>query len=113
MATASCETRGGQHQRQVRASTRSTVQVSRSCPKCHKPLAALTVRCACGYTLPESRDLRSDPDQPTCGLCNAPMGLMEQRCPSCGAFGYPALRPRQGKKCKRAGDEALLVEKDD
>ena len=87
--------------------------MSRSCPKCDQRLTALAVRCACGYTLPESQDLRSDPDEPACGLCNAPMQLMGQRCPSCGAIGYPALRPRQGKKCKHAGDEALLTEKGD
>ncbi|MCH7476100.1 MAG: hypothetical protein IH876_09435 [Gemmatimonadetes bacterium] len=87
--------------------------MSRICPECNKPLAALAVRCSCGHTLPESRDLRSDPDEPRCGLCGGPMGLMDQQCPSCQAFGYPALRPRQGKKCKLAGDDALLIEKRD
>ena len=86
--------------------------MSRSCPKCNTTLPPLAVRCKCGYALPESRDLRSDPDQPRCGLCGKPMGLMEQRCPSCEAKGYPALRPRQGKKCKRAGDEATLTKPD-
>jgi hypothetical protein len=36
------------------------------------------------------------------------MELMAQRCPSCDAHGYPALRPRQGKKCQRAGDVESL-----
>ena len=87
--------------------------VSRICPECDKPLTAFTVRCSCGYTLAESRDLRSDPDEPRCNVCDEPMGLMDQRCPSCKAFGYPALRPRQGKKCKHVGDGALLIEKRD
>ena len=39
------------------------------------------------------------------------MALMVERCPSCGAVGYPTLRPRQGKKCKQAGDEELLAKK--
>jgi hypothetical protein len=37
------------------------------------------------------------------------MALMVERCPSCGAVGYPAMRPRQGRKCKLAGDEELLA----
>ena len=87
--------------------------MSRSCPKCNTTLPPLAVRCDCGYELPESKDLRSDPDHPLCGLCGEPMGLMEQRCRSCDAVGYPALRPRQGRKCKRAGDEEMLVNKPD
>ena len=64
-----------------------------------------------GFVFPESRDLRSDPDDPQCGVCGTPMALMAERCPSCSAADYPALRPRQGKKCKRAGDEELLAKK--
>ena len=87
--------------------------MSRFCPQCNAKLPSLAVRCECGHALPESRDVRSDPDEPRCGLCNAPMEIMAQRCPSCGAIGYPGLRPRQGKKCKRAGDEELLLKKPD
>jgi hypothetical protein len=82
--------------------------VSRSCPECNATFSSLAVRCECGYELPESRDLRSDPDEPQCGVCGAAMDPMAQRCPSCGAYGYPALRPRQGKKCQRAGNAELL-----
>jgi hypothetical protein len=39
------------------------------------------------------------------------MALMVERCPSCGAVGYPAMRPRQGRKCKQVGDEELLAKK--
>jgi rRNA maturation protein Nop10 len=72
--------------------------VSRRCPKCGTELSALAVRCNCGHELPEARDLRSDPDQPRCNTCGAAMTLMAERCPACGAGGYPALRPRRGKK---------------
>ena len=87
--------------------------MSRSCPECNAALPALAIRCHCGYALPESRDLRSNPEEPSCGVCGTVIGLMDERCPSCGAVGYPALRPRQGKKCQLAGDDALLVEKPD
>jgi hypothetical protein len=72
--------------------------VSRRCPKCGTELSALAVRCACGHELPEARDVRSDPDQPHCGVCGGAMDLMAVSCPACGADGYPALRPRRGKK---------------
>ena len=87
--------------------------MSRSCPKCDAALLPLAIRCQCGYALPESRDLRSDPEEPSCGVCGTVIGLMDERCPSCGAVGYPALRPRQGKKCQRAGEDALLIQKPD
>ena len=70
----------------------------RRCPKCGRELPALAIRCQCGAELPEARDVRSDPDRPACGVCGQPMELMALRCPSCGAEGYPALRPRRGKK---------------
>ena len=85
--------------------------MSRSCPKCRATIPPLAAGCQCGFVFPESRDLRSDPDHPQCGVCDTPMALMVARCPSCGAVGYPALRPRQGKKCKLAGDKELLAKK--
>lgn len=72
--------------------------MTRQCPNCGARLAALAIRCACGHELPEARDVRSDPDAPRCGACGAEMGLMAATCPGCGAHGYPALRPRRGKK---------------
>ena len=71
---------------------------TRRCPQCGRELPALAIRCECGHELPEARDLRSDPDQPTCAVCGQTMALMMERCPSCGAVGYPALRGRKGKK---------------
>ena len=76
--------------------------MTRQCPKCGQVLASLAVRCACGYELPEARDLRSDPDQPACGVCGAAIALMALQCPACGADGYPALRGRRGKKSQGA-----------
>jgi hypothetical protein len=32
------------------------------------------------------------------------MTLMAQQCPSCKAVGYPAMRPRMGKKSLRASN---------
>ena len=85
--------------------------MSRSCPKCQATIPPLAAGCQCGFVFHESRDLRSVPDDPQCGVCDTPIALMVERCPSCGAVGYPALRPRQGKKCKRVGDEELLAKK--
>lgn len=72
--------------------------MDRTCPSCGKRLGPLAVRCACGHEWPEARDIRSDPERPHCGVCGAGMELMAERCPACGAEGYPALRPRRGKK---------------
>lgn len=72
--------------------------MKRTCPKCGVEVAALTLRCRCGYEWPEARDIRSDPDRPRCGVCGASIGLMTEICPQCEAEGYPALRPRRGKK---------------
>jgi predicted RNA-binding Zn-ribbon protein involved in translation (DUF1610 family) len=70
----------------------------RSCPKCGAQLEAQAIRCRCGHELPEARDVRSDPDRPRCGMCDRELDLMALTCPHCGAEGYPALRPRRGKK---------------
>ncbi|MGH7546199.1 MAG: hypothetical protein ACREKI_08465 [Gemmatimonadota bacterium] len=72
--------------------------MDRTCPNCRKRLDSLALRCACGYVWPEARDIRSDPERPRCGVCRGEMELMTERCPACGAEGYPALRPRRGKK---------------
>jgi hypothetical protein len=74
------------------------VKLTRACPQCGRELAALAVQCSCGFALPEVRDRRSDPDDPRCAVCNKPMVLMAERCPSCNAEGFPALRARRGKK---------------
>lgn len=72
--------------------------MSRRCPQCGRELSSLNVRCACGFELPEARDLRSDPDRPSCSVCAAAISLTDQRCPACGADGYPARRARRGKR---------------
>lgn len=72
--------------------------MKRKCPRCGQQLEPTALRCSCGHELPESRDVRSRPEQPRCGICAAPMELMAERCPSCGAEGYPAMRARRGKK---------------
>lgn len=77
----------------------------RHCPSCGAELEPLAVRCKCGATLPEAKDLRSDPDSPACGVCGAAMALMSETCPGCGARGYPALRPRRSGRSLGAPDE--------
>ncbi len=72
--------------------------MTRRCPNCGSELAAQAIRCACGHELPEARDARSDPDRPHCGACGAELALMALTCSRCGAEGYPALRPRRGRK---------------
>jgi predicted amidophosphoribosyltransferase len=73
--------------------------MTRRCPTCDRELPAHAARCgACGTEMPEARDRRSDPDDPHCALCGTAIPLMTERCPSCGADGYPALRSRRGKK---------------
>jgi hypothetical protein len=77
----------------------------RHCPSCGAELDALAVRCRCGVSLPEAKDLRSDPDRPACGVCGTGMALMTEQCPSCGARGYPALRARRsGRSLGAPGD---------
>lgn len=72
--------------------------MKRLCPSCGTELDGFTIRCRCGHEYPEARDLRSDPDHPTCSMCGARMELMAETCPACGSGGYPALRPRRSKK---------------
>lgn len=81
--------------------------MGRVCPSCGKDLAAFAVRCECGNELPEARDLMSDPDAPACSICHEAMDLNAEECPSCGARGYPALRPRQSKKSLGVGDDLV------
>lgn len=72
--------------------------MARTCPNCGAQLDAMTIRCSCGHELPEARDIRSDPGHPCCGVCGGEVELMALTCQHCGAHGYPALRPRRGKK---------------
>jgi len=77
--------------------------MKRKCPECGAELEPLAVRCTCGHEVPEAKGVRcADPDSPVCGICGKAIQLMDQRCPHCGAEGYPALRPRKGKTSKGA-----------
>jgi len=77
--------------------------MNRTCPECGNPLEPLAVRCECGHEMPEAVGVRcANPDSPVCGICSKEIQLMDQRCPHCGAEGYPALRPRKGKTSKGA-----------
>jgi hypothetical protein len=77
--------------------------VKRTCPGCGNQLEPLAVRCDCGFEMPEASGVRcADPGSPVCGLCSKEIQLMDQRCPHCGAEGYPAMRPRRGKTSKGA-----------
>jgi hypothetical protein len=75
--------------------------MTRKCPACGAQLEPLGVRCTCGHEMPEAQGVRCvDPDSPVCGVCSKEIQLMDQRCPHCGAEGYPAMRPRRGKRSR-------------
>ena len=77
--------------------------MNRMCPECGIKLEPSAVRCRCGYEMPEANGVRcADPDAPVCGICSKEIKLMDQRCPHCGAEGYPAMRPRKGRRSKGA-----------
>ena len=78
----------------------------RRCAACGSPLDALATRCRCGAETPEARDARSNPERPQCSLCGAPMELLRETCPSCGARAFPAMRPRRGRGSKGPPPEA-------
>lgn len=72
--------------------------MDRRCAACGSPLEAYAVRCRCGAETPEAQDALSHPESPRCALCGETIALMDEACPACGARGFPALRPRRGKK---------------
>jgi LSD1 subclass zinc finger protein len=39
-----------------------------------------------------------------CAVCGADIGAYAETCPECGETGYPALRPRKGRKFKGSPD---------
>ena len=80
--------------------------MQRNCPECGARLEPLAVKCRCGCEMPEADGMRcSDPDAPVCGICGKAIELMDQQCPHCGAAGYPAMRPRLGKRSQGAPEE--------
>lgn len=77
--------------------------MDRKCPECGAHLEPLSVRCTCGHEMPEAQGVRcGNPDTPVCGVCAKEIKLMDQQCPHCGAEGYPAMRPRRGKRSRGA-----------
>lgn len=42
-----------------------------------------------------------------CAVCGDAIGAYTETCPGCGESGYPALRPRRGRKWKGSRPEGL------
>lgn len=42
-----------------------------------------------------------------CAVCGADIGAYAETCPACKESGYPALRPRRGRKWKGSKPEGL------
>lgn len=65
------------------------------CPSCGSSLEPGDQTCQrCGQPLP----LEPGAPDAACKVCGAVIGAYTETCPNCGEVGYPALRPRHGKK---------------
>lgn len=72
------------------------------CPECGNELGSYDQTCQkCGKAL--SYDV--DQGAVGCAVCGAQISAYTETCPECGESGYPALRPRKGRKFK--GSPAL------
>ena len=77
------------------------------CPECGESLGDTDQTCQkCGHPVSYA------PDEVGvhCAVCGAEIGAYTQKCPSCGEAGYPALRPRRGRKWKGSEPEGLPKE---
>lgn len=73
-----------------------------ACPECGNQIGAYDQTCQkCGKALSYGVD-EADVD---CAVCGAAISAYTESCPKCGESGYPALRPRKGRKFK--GSPAL------
>ncbi len=73
-----------------------------TCPECGAEMGEFDQTCQkCGKGL--SYD--AGEDHVGCAVCGADIGAYSETCPECGETGYPALRPRKGRKFK--GSPAL------
>ena len=74
------------------------------CPECGHPVGLADQTCQkCGAPLsfgPNEVGVH-------CAVCGAAIGAYVETCPECGETGYPALRPRRGRKWKGSLPEGL------
>jgi predicted amidophosphoribosyltransferase len=74
------------------------------CPECGEPVGPAEQTCQkCGHPLsyaPAEKGAH-------CAVCDAGIGAYTETCPHCGETGYPALRPRRGRKWKGSMPEGL------
>jgi primosomal protein N' len=67
------------------------------CPECGTELGPYDQTCQkCGKAL----SYEVNEGHVGCAVCGADISAYTETCPECGEDGYPALRPRRGKKFK-------------
>ncbi len=72
-----------------------------TCPECGNELGQFDQTCQkCGLAL--SYD--AGEEHVGCAVCGADISANTETCPECGETGYPALRPRKGRKFKGSPD---------
>ena len=77
------------------------------CPECGAEVGVTDQTCQkCG------EPLSFEPDEVGvhCAVCGAEIGAYSETCSGCGETGYPALRPRRGRKWKGSKPEGLPKE---
>lgn len=74
------------------------------CPECSEPVGVADQTCqTCGHAL----SFRPDEVGVHCAVCGQEIGAYTETCPGCGETGYPALRPRRGRKWKGSLPDGL------
>ncbi len=74
------------------------------CPECGEAVGLADQTCQkCGHPL----SYEPGEGGAHCAVCGAAIGAYVETCPACGETGYPALRPRRGKKWKGSEPEGL------
>lgn len=74
------------------------------CPDCGDPIGLSDQTCQkCGVPL----SFIPDEVGVHCAVCGMEIGAYTEQCPACGESGYPALRPRRGRKWKGSRPEGL------
>ena len=67
------------------------------CPACGAGMGPYDQTCQkCGKAL----SYEPDEEHVGCAVCSADIDAYTETCPECGETGYPALRPRKGRKFK-------------
>ncbi len=74
------------------------------CPKCGVAVGFADQTCQkCGDPL----SFKPAESGVACAVCGAAIGAYTETCPECGETGYPALRPRRGRKWKGSKPDGL------